>query len=243
MTLIRSILFNIVYLLWAIVVSVFLTLILPAPRGWMVEGKRLWTGGIVFWARWIAGIRHRVRGLENLPKGPVILAVKHQSAWDTFFFDSVLPDAVYVLKKELLDIPFVGWHMRKTEMIALDRTAGIKSMHLLLDKTKATLDAGRQIVIFPEGTRTAPGASVHYMPGLAMMAASVDVPVVPVALNSGLFWGRNAFFKHAGTITVEFLPPMPRGLDRRMFLNELQSRIEMATRALEAEGREELSRA
>lgn len=238
---IRSLVFNICYVVWTILLSGGLVFILPLPRRYMVEGKRLWTGGIVFIARWVMGIRHEVRGLENLPKGPVILAVKHQSAWDTFFFDSVLPDAVYVLKKELLSIPFVGWHMRKTEMIALDRSAGVKSMHILLDKAQATLDAGRQIVIFPEGTRTAPGTSGRYMPGLAMLAAAVDAPVVPVALNSGLYWARKAFLKQPGTIIVEFLPPMPRGLDRRAFLNELQSRIEDKTRALESEGRKQLS--
>jgi len=238
---IRSLIFNICYVVWTILLSGGLVFILPLPRRYMVEGKRLWTGGIVFIARWVMGIRHEVRGIENLPKGPVILAVKHQSAWDTFFFDSVLPDAVYVLKKELLSIPFVGWHMRKTEMIALDRSAGVKSMHILLDKAQATLDAGRQIVIFPEGTRTAPGTSGRYMPGLAMLAAAVDAPVVPVALNSGLYWARKAFLKQPGTIIVEFLPPMPKGLDRRAFLNELQSRIEDKTRALESEGRKQIS--
>jgi len=239
-TTIRSILFDISYAVWTLLLSSLLVPILLLPRPCMVEGKRLWTGGIVFLARWIMGIRHEIRGLEHLPKGPVILAVKHQSAWDTFFFDSVLPDAVYVLKKELLSIPFVGWHMRKTEMIALDRSAGVKSMHMLLTRARETLAAGRQIVIFPEGTRTAPGTSGRYMPGLALLAASVDATVVPVALNSGLFWGRNAFLKRPGKITVEFLPPMPKGLDRRVFLNELQSRIEMASRALEAEARETL---
>lgn len=239
MTLIRSTLFNILYVLWTAGISLALVPLLPLPRPYMVEGKRTWTRGIVFLARWVAGIRYQVRGLENLPKGPVILAVKHQSAWDTFFFDSVLADAVYVLKKELLSIPFVGWHMRKTEMIAVDRSAGIKAMHYMLEKARATIAAGRQIVIFPEGTRTKPGTSGHYMPGLAMLAASVDATVVPVALNSGLFWARNAFFKRPGTITVQFLPPMPAGLDRRAFLNELQSRIEMTTRALEAEAAKE----
>jgi len=201
----------------------------------MVEGKRVWTGVIVGLARWVMGIKVEKRGLEYLPKGPVILAVKHQSMWDTCFFDSVLPDAVYVLKKELLDVPFVGWHMKKCEQIGLDRSAGIKSMHALLNGAKDTLAKNRQIVIFPEGTRTAPGASGKYMPGLAMLAASVDAPVIPVALNSGLFWGRNAFWKKPGTIIVEFMPAMPDGLDRRTFLNELQSRIDTKTRELEAE--------
>lgn len=241
MTAIRSAIFNVAYFAWTLFIAVGLVPILALPRPFMVEGKRLWTGGIVFLGRWIMGIRYEVRGLEHLPKGPVILAVKHQSAWDTFFFDSVLPDAVYVLKKELLSIPFVGWHMRKTEMIALDRAAGVKSMHILMQKARATIAAGRQIVIFPEGTRTAPGASGRYMPGLAMLAAGVDAPVIPVALNSGLYWSRNAFLKQPGTIIVEFLPPMPKDLDRRVFLNELQSRIEMATRALEAEGRKALA--
>ena len=238
---VRSTIFNISYFLWTLLISVGLTIILPMPRSWMVEGKRLWTTGIVVLARWVMGIRYEVRGLEHLPKGPVILAVKHQSAWDTFFFDSVLPDAVYVLKQELLRIPFVGWHMRKTEMIGVDRSAGIKSMHVMVQKARETIAAGRQIVIFPEGTRTAPGAAPRYMPGLAMLAASVDAPVIPVALNSGLFWSRNAYLKTPGKIIVEFLPPMPQGLDRRAFLNELQSRIEMATRKLEAEGRKNLS--
>jgi len=192
---------------------------------------------IIFLARWIMGIRYEVIGRENLPEGPVILAVKHQSAWDTFFFDSLMPDPVYVLKKELLDIPLVGWHMRKSEQIALDRSAGMKSMNLLIKSAKRTLDAGRQIVIFPEGTRTKPGTSGKYQPGLALLAASVDVPIIPVALNSGLCWGRNAFWKKPGLVTVEFLPAMPQGLDRRTFLNELQSRIEMATRKLEDHSR------
>ncbi|MBN2751196.1 MAG: 1-acyl-sn-glycerol-3-phosphate acyltransferase, partial [Rhodospirillaceae bacterium] len=136
---IRSILFNIAYVLWTLVVSVGLVVFLPLPRAFMVEGKRFWSGGLIFLARWIAGIRYEVRGLEHLPKGPVILAVKHQSAWDTLFFDRILPDAVYVLKRELLNIPFVGWHMRKTEMIALDRSAGVKSMHILVESARATL--------------------------------------------------------------------------------------------------------
>jgi 1-acyl-sn-glycerol-3-phosphate acyltransferase len=234
-TAVRCVLFNILYVSWTIIWGGLLVLLLPFPRPAMVWGKRVWTGMIVFLARWVMGIRYEVRGLENLPKGRVILAVKHQSAWDTFFFDRYLPDAVYVLKKELLSIPFVGWHMRKSEQIALDRSAGIKSMNLLIDRAQYTLDRERQIVIFPEGTRTKPGTSGKYQPGLALLASSVKAPVVPVALNSGLFWGRNAFWKKPGTIIVEFLPMMPEGLDRRAFLNELQSRIETATRKLEAE--------
>ena len=237
MNLFRSVIFNVCYVLWTAGLGLALVPLLIAPRRFMVAGKRLWTTGIIVLARWILGIRHRTVGLENLPRGPVILAVKHQSAWDTFFFDSILSDAVYVLKRELLDIPLVGWHMRKTEMIAIDRKAGLKAMHLLVRRAEDTLARGRQIVIFPEGTRTAPGSSGRYMPGLAMLAAEVSAPVVPVALNSGLFWSRNAFIKRPGTVTVQFLPPMPEGLNRRVFLTELQTRIETATRRLEAQAR------
>ena len=165
--------------------------------------------------------------------GPAILAAKHQSAWDTIVFYRVLDaDPVYVLKRELTWIPILGWYLRRVGMVAVDRKGGAAALRRMTATAHAALAEGRRIVIFPEGTRTAPGARRPYHPGVAALYAATDVPVVPVALDSGRYWPRRGFLKRPGTITLRILPPLPPGLARKAFVAELEHRIEEACAAL-----------
>jgi 1-acyl-sn-glycerol-3-phosphate acyltransferase len=180
-------------------------------------------------------VRYEVRGIENLPPGPFIIASKHQSAWDTLIYNKLFPDCAYVLKRELFWFPFFGWFLWRVGMVGIDRSGGAKTLKLLVRGVRDRLAEGRTIIIFPQGTRTAPGAERKYLPGVSAIYAQSGVPVVPVALNSGMFWPRRRFIKRSGTIVLEILPPIAPGLDRRSFDRTLRERIEPATRKLEAE--------
>ena len=186
----------------------------------------------------VVGLRHTVRGRIYLPPGPIIVAAKHQSAWDTAVFFLLLDNPAYVLKGELLAVPIVGWYLRRSGMVPVDRRGGGRALKRLIAAARQRTDDGRPLVIFPEGTRTAPGERRRHHPGVAALYRELGLPVVPVALNSGLFWGRRRFVKHAGTITLEFLPPIAPGLDRRAFAKELSHRLDDATARLEAEARD-----
>lgn len=231
---VRSLLFNVFYVAWTAALGVLYLPLLALPRRFLLPGVRLWVRGILGAARLLTGIRWRVEGRENLPSGPCIVAAKHQSAWETFFFHILLAEPVYILKKELLHIPLVGWYMRKAGMIGIDRKAGAGALKLMMRHAQAALDDGRQIVIFPEGTRVAPQASRPYQPGVAALYSRFGhrVPVVPVALNTGLFWGRRSFVKRPGEVVVRILPPVAPGLDKKAFLETLRTRIEDASTAL-----------
>ena len=235
MTAVRSLLFNAFFFSWTAAILLSLAIVLPLPRAvqqWIVT---LWGRGKRLGLKVLTGIGWEVRGRENIPDGPAIFASKHQSAWDTSIFHGVLSDPVYVLKKELTAIPFWGWAARKCEAIVVDRAGGASALKELVRDTRASLEKGRQVIIFPEGTRTVPGERTPYFPGIAAMYALAKAPVVPVAVNSGLFWGRRSFVKNPGVITVEFLPPIPSGLHRRAFMAELEERIESASERLRIE--------
>lgn len=167
-----------------------------------------------------------------MPSGRSIIAAKHQSAWDTLIFHVLLRDPVYVLKQELLTIPLMGWYLRKAGNIPIDRSAGSRALRMMQRAVDQALAEDSTIIIFPEGTRTAPGAPPSYQPGIAALYQHTEAPVVPVALNSGLFWKRAGLPARPGVITIEILPPMPRGLKRLEFLSELENRIEEATSRL-----------
>lgn len=239
MRIIRSNGFNLLFYLWSVFMVLAFAPALLLPYQVTVWGQRQWARGVNFLMRLSAGIHVEFRGLEHRPRTGAIVAAKHQSAWDTLIWHVILDDPAIVMKKELLDIPVYGWMCRKSRMIAVDRKAGTKALRTMLEDGRAAVEQGRPIVIFPQGTRAAPGASVKdvpYQPGVSALYRGLDVPVVPVALNSGLFWPRRQFLRRPGTIVLEFLEPIPPGLPRKEFDALLRQRIESATAALEAEG-------
>ena len=180
------------------------------------------------------GIEYEVRGMKNLPiDQPFVIASKHQSAWDTFIFNIIILNCSYVVKRELFWFPFFGWFLKRVGMISIDRSGNISAIKKLLSDCQNRLEAGRSIVIFPQGTRTAPGVSMPYLPGVAAIYTHCHVPVVPTALNSGVFWPRRTLMKKPGTIIVEFLPLIEPGLPRHTFAKRLKSMIEPATEKLE----------
>jgi 1-acyl-sn-glycerol-3-phosphate acyltransferase len=228
MTWLRSTLF----LLWFLVVTTVLSLVfLPVlllPRGATQWLARIWSRATFFGLKLFAGIDWEIRGKP--PTTPVLVAAKHMSMWDTLALWLALDAPAIVLKRELLRIPFYGWFLWKGAAIAIDRSAGASALRKMSEQAKAALADGRPVLIFPEGTRRKPGAAPDYKPGVAGLYSQLGVPCVPVALNSGVYW--DGFFKHPGTIVLEFLDPIGPGLKRADFMRQLEVRIETATAAL-----------
>ena len=235
---IRSILFNVIFIGWTILLLATLWIILPFPRLIFRRAIAFWPKLIFPLMRVILGLDFEQRGLNNLPSGPVIFAVKHQSTWDTMFFLWLDKNNSYIMKEELNKIPFWKSYMTKAGHIVVDRKGGLATMRQMIKDTKNVLQEGRSVVIFPEGTRTQPGKSEVYHPGVAALYGQTKVPIIPVALNSGMYWGRREFRKSAGKIIIEFLKPMEKGLKKTEFVSELKSIVEAATRKLEDEARE-----
>lgn len=209
--------------------------------GWPIVffGKRatlafglFWARGILMISRVFAGVRWKVTGLDRLPAAPFILASKHQSFFDTVIWSQLIPSAAYVMKEELLTQPIFGWFIRRIDVVALDRKAGLSSLKKLLVDSEAKAEQGLPIVIFPEGTRTAPGERGRYHPGVAAMYEKLGIPVVPVGTDSGVFWDRGLKGLIAGEITVSIQEPILPGLEKRAFLNEVSESIEQASMAL-----------
>lgn len=229
MILLRAVLFNIAFFGLTAVVTLIALPLLIAPRQGIMAVARLWARAVIGLLRVIVGARLEVRGLQHIPPGPVVIAAKHQSAFDTIVWLTLLPDTAYVLKKELLSIPLYGWHARKMGMIPVDRTGGGPALRAMLRGAQAALAEGRQVVIFPEGTRTAPGQRIPYQPGVVAIAGLDIAPVIPVATDSGRVWGRRAVLKRPGVIRISVLPPLPPGLPRARLLTELAAGIETET--------------
>lgn len=232
MRILRALLFNLGFMGLTALMGVLALPLLAMPRRFSVAALRLWARLVLGWLRLSVGLRYRVTGAEHIGAGAALIAAKHQSAFDTVVWLALLPDAAYVLKRELLSIPVYGWHARRAGMIAVDRAAGAAAMRGLIRDAGAALDSGRQVVIFPEGTRTAPGAEAPYQPGIAALYARAGLPVLPVATDSGRFWGRRAFLKHPGTITIAIQPPIAPGLARAAFIQALRDSIEIPSQAL-----------
>jgi len=231
----RSFCFNTGWYLGSVALAVAGSPILLLPRRAVIAWARLWIVFVLWWLRITCRLDHRLAGLENLPRGPVIIACKHQSSWETLAFTLLFPGTAIVLKRELLFIPIVGWAMARAGNIAVARGDGASALRGLVKQAKKAIAEGRSVAIFPEGTRVAPGQSKPYQVGTAALYRQLGVPVVPMALNSGVFWGRRKFVKRPGTITLEVLPPIAPGLSRAAFMTKLQERIETATARLVAE--------
>ena len=228
----RSLAFNVGWYLGSIVIAIVGAPLLLAPRRWVVGWARLWIVFVLWWLRVTCGLSHRVVGRENLPDGPAIFACKHQSSWETLAFTLLFDDIAIVLKRELLFIPIVGWAMARAGNIAVARGDGSTALRGLVKQARAVIADGRSVVIFPEGTRVAPGDRRRYHAGTAALYRQLGVPVVPMALNSGLFWGRRKWIKRPGVLTLEILPPIPPGLSRAAFMQTLQEKIEGGTARL-----------
>lgn len=197
---------------------------------WVVKA---WSHATFWGARWIMGIRVEVRGREFAPKGAALVAAKHQSMMDIIFPFIDFPAACFVLKQELMWAPILGWYAWRIRMIPVDRAAGAAALKKMVRQTRDRLDSSTQIVIYPEGTRTQPGADADYKPGIAAIYRDLgDVPVHLIATNSGLCWPARGIDFRPGTVVFEFLEPIPAGLKRGAFMQELQNRIETASRAL-----------
>jgi 1-acyl-sn-glycerol-3-phosphate acyltransferase len=206
------------------------TLILP---------RRVLMTSIAFWAwletwglRHIGGVRVEVRGLQHLPPGGALIAGKHQSMFDIAPPFAFLPDACFVLKKELMAIPFFGWHCRKARMIPVDREAHAKALKDLVVQARDRLQAGRQLLIFPEGTRKTPGSPPDYKPGVAALYRELGLPCTPMAVNSGDHLSSSGMLIRPGVVVFELLEPIPAGLKRAEFMRLLEARIETASAAL-----------
>ena len=233
MLFLRSAAFNLVFYAMSVVIVIAATPCLVLPRRFTLYAMEAWSHLTLWLLRVIVGTRYEVRG--ELPRGGVLVASKHQSMWDTIVMTAILKDPAMVLKRELLWIPFYGWYAQKARMIAIDRGAAAAAIRRLVSQGKAAVAEGRPVVIFPEGTRSAPGSKLEYKPGVAALYRQLGVECVPAAVNSGLFWARRGFARKPGTIVIEFLEPIPPGLDRKSFMETLETRVETAAARLAGE--------
>ncbi|MFC4351834.1 lysophospholipid acyltransferase family protein [Fodinicurvata halophila] len=231
MTFLRSLLFNGLFYAWTTLLALAYMPLLLLPPVYMWRAGRFWVRSIFFLLRVIVGLDWRMEGREHLPEGAALIASKHQSAWDTLIFVLLLDRPVYILKKELLQIPLFGAYLKHMGMIAIDRRGAARTLRSLQGQARERLREGRPVIIFPEGTRTLPGQSRPYQPGVAALykALEHEAPLVPAALNSGLFWGRRSFLKRPGCITLRLLPRIPAGLSRNEVMARLGESIEPAS--------------
>jgi 1-acyl-sn-glycerol-3-phosphate acyltransferase len=237
-SLVFNVLFYLVFLFWVVVaLPTFLM-----PRGAMMRVATWWAKTIMLLMRLVCNIKIEFRGTEKIPKGPLIVASKHQSMWETISLLHFFEAPFFAVKRELRFIPIFGLFLIKTNMIAIDRSAGGRALIKMARRAAEEVRQGRQFVIFPEGTRTAPGAPPQYKAGIGLIYTDCGVTCLPVALNSGLFWPRRTFMRYPGTLVVEFLDPLPPGLTRDEFLTRIQSVIEEASDRLVAAGQAEQAR-
>ncbi len=228
MTYLRSKLFDLVFVLWTLILGILTwPLLLATGTPARVRAfSRLWSWGIVAGLRHICSLTHREQGLEHKhADGPVIYACNHQSSWETLVLTKIIPDLAVVLKEALYGYPILGWYLKRSPMVAVDRDAGSKAMKQLLSGAKVALEDGRSILIFPEGTRQSLDAKEPYNRGIALLYKHLKLPVVPMAMNSGLYWSKSGFNKRAGEITVSYLPAIPPGLSTDEFMERLETEI------------------
>ena len=228
----RSLLFTVLFYLNTIVMLIAALPTFLMPRIAILRVAQAWARVSLVLLRVVVGTRVEFRGLDRIPKGGLLVASKHQSFADIHAILPKLSDPTFILKRELTWIPVWGWFTIKAGMIPVDRSRGSAAIADMNNRARAEVARGRQILIYPEGTRRPPGAEPAYKQGVAHLYRSLGVPCLPVALNSGLFWPRRRFVMRPGTIVVEFLDPIAPGLEREVFLNVLKERIEGASNRL-----------
>lgn len=228
----RSLIFVVLFYVWSVMVAVGLSPFLLGPRSWAMELMRVWARGIIWLLRVVCDIKVEVRGKEHMPTGAALVAPKHHCMLDVFAQFAWLPDACFVMKKELTWIPFFSWWGMRARMIVVDRAGHATALRKLIRDSKDRFADNRQLLIFPEGTRSDPGAPADYKPGIAALYREIDVPVHPVATNAGVHWPKHGFMRKPGTIVFEYLEPIAPGLKRAEFMRLLQDRIETASTKL-----------
>ncbi len=227
MILLRSFLFAIVFYAWSVACAIAMVPMLAAPRSWLLAGMRFWSRSLNVLLKVICGIRVEIRGQEHVPSADALIASKHQTMFDVFVQFGVLKGSLFVFKKELLIIPIFGWIALKIGSIVVDRQGQATALRDMVRRAQEQFRLGdRQLVIFPEGTRKAPGAPPDYKPGVAGLYRELGVPVHPVATNAGVHWPAHGFLRRPGVIVYQYLEPIPPGLKRAEFMRLLQERIE-----------------
>ncbi len=240
--LLRSIVFNVAFYLNTVL---WLIVALPAffmPYRAVIWIAKSWGRVNLVLLRVIAGIDVEWRGTEKIPSGPLIVAAKHQSAWETFALLTLFDNPLFILKRELQWIPIFGWLLIKGRMVAIDRRRGKEALAAMNERARIELADGRQLIIFPEGTRRPAGAEPRYKFGVAHIYGVEGVPCLPIALNSGLFWPRRSILRRPGKVIVEILDPIPPGLGKEAFFGRLQNSIEAASNGLIAEAQRKRKR-
>lgn len=236
----RSIAFNVFFYLNTIIHLLLGLPVLLLPRRTIWTLVRSWALINHWFLRKLCRIDFEIRNIERIPGGPLLVASKHQSTWETFTLPLLFSDPTFILKRELMWVPIFGWYLARSKMIPVQRGTRSIALAAIAERAKVEIAAGRQIIIFPEGTRRPPDAEPAYKYGLVHLYAELGVPCLPVALNSGLYWPRRSWRMRPGTIRVEILDPIAPGLDPQAFLVRLQHEIETATARLLAQGRTEL---
>jgi 1-acyl-sn-glycerol-3-phosphate acyltransferase len=237
---IRSVLFNILFYLNLTVQIVAALPTLAMPRWGILAVAKFWARTNLWLLRVVCGVKVEFRDLAKIPPGPLLVSSKHQSLWETFALLLILPDPAYIMKRELMWIPFFGWYAWKAGMIPIDRSKGSQALADMNERARQELARDRQIIIFPEGTRRPPGAEPRYKYGVVHLYLETGVPCVPIALNSGLFWPRRSIRRYPGIIRVQVLDPIEPGLGKEAFFERVQREVEGATARLVAEGERDL---
>ncbi|HET7729359.1 MAG TPA: lysophospholipid acyltransferase family protein [Usitatibacter sp.] len=231
---------SIIFLIGGVLITAVFGILVPAagPFGLRTAGRvaQVYTKLMLEWARWSCGIRYEVKGWENVPDHPVILMAKHQSAWETLFMEASFPPQCWIVKRELLWLPFVGWGLWAIRSIAIDRSSGQSAREQIIEQGARRLKEGFWISIFPEGTRVAPGQRGRYGIGGALLGTRTGVPILPIAHNAGELWPRYAFRKRPGVVTVVIGPPIrTQGRDAVSVNNEVEAWIEGQMRIISPE--------
>ena len=235
MTLIKSTIFHICFWTWSVNMNLLFLPALIMPRKAVVFGQKIWALGVMWLLKFIVKLNFQIITKENFPKPPFVLAIKHQSIWDTIILHMIIKDPAIVMKDDLLKIPIYGWYCKKSGMIPIDRKSGSSALKKIIKNCKKAKDEGRSIAIFPQGTRVLPNEQAPYLPGITAIYKYLNIPVLPVALNSGLFWPLNRYKKYEGTITVSVLNSIQPGLSKKNFKDTLESSIEEESKKLAIE--------
>lgn len=225
--LLRSTVFYCFMVAWTLFIAIFCSPLLIARNQYLYYSCRTWSKGLIIALRILCNIKYKIIGIDNLPEPPYIVASKHQSVLETILFWQIFLPPLYILKKELTKIPFFGWYLLRLGMIAIDRQGQSIALKQMISKAAKAIEHKATIIIFPEGTRTTAGQqSSRYLPGVTALYSTINVPVVPIALNSGKFWPSKKFTMKSGTVTIKILKPIEPGMEKKAFLTLLLLSIE-----------------